>query len=183
MSFAEHEKRLNKMTPATYRANLGTQLVEALDRLAAVESAVVRTYLKNAFLLAAPTLQIKAEGSKLVKSGAAIEALVAGIRVSKAENTDMPMPMGTVATTKFAAWAFDMDSSGTLSVTTKSADADSAAAALAGVAALAANKVRLGYAILQNGSAGNWAGNTDNLDAADITVTYINEVAEPTAAL
>lgn len=169
---ADDEKRLNKMTPGAARASLGT-------RLGAAIAALERTYLKNAFLITAPTLMIKAEGSKLVKSGAAFSALVGGVVVEKAVNTDMPMPLGTVATTKFAAWAFDMPSTGTIVVSTKTADQATEAEAIAALPALAINHVRLGWIVLENGSAGNWVGNTDNLDAADITVTYYNAEAEP----
>lgn len=176
---ADDEKRLNKMNPAAARANLGTQLVDVLDRINAVEQAVAATHLKNAFLLTAPTLMIKAAASKLVKSGAAFSALVGGVVVAKSANTDMPMPLGTVAAGKFAAWAFDMPSTGTIVVSTKTADQDAAEDAVAAIPALAANHVRLGYIVLENGSAANWVGNTDNLDAADIAITYVNAVPVP----
>lgn len=169
---ADDEKRLNKLAPGAARANLGT-------RLGAAIAALERTYLKNAFLLAAPTLMIKAANSKLVKSGAAFSALVAGVKVEKSANTDMPMPLGTVAATKFAAWAFDMPSTGTIVVSTKTADQATEAAAIAALPALAINHVRLGWVVLKNGTEANWVGNTDNLDAAGITVTYSNAEAEP----
>ncbi|NCC28676.1 MAG: hypothetical protein EOM22_11170 [Gammaproteobacteria bacterium] len=172
---ADDEARLNKMTPGAYRANLGTRLGEAI-------AAIERTYLKNAFLLTAPTLMIKAEGSKLVKSGAEFSVLVAGTKVTKAANTDMPVPLGTLATAKFAAWAFDLPATGTIAVTTKTADVDTYDAAVAALPALADNHVRLGYIVIENTSGDNFVGDTTVLDAAGIAVTYVNAEAEPAFA-
>jgi hypothetical protein len=126
---------------------------------------------------------IKAGGSKLAKSGAAFSALVGGVVVSKGVNTDMPVTLGTVAAGKFAAWAFDMPSTGTIVASTKTADQTSLAAAEAALPALAANHVRLGYIVLENGTVADWVGDTDLLDAADVTVTYVNATPVPSYSL
>jgi len=77
---------------------------------------------------------------------------------------------------KFGAWALDIDAAGSITIAPAAANAAgyaSAALAGAGIPAVAATKVRLGYATAINTGAVFDPGTT-NLDAVGVTDTYVN---------
>lgn len=164
---------LNRSMPAAKRAGLGTRIAALETTVNALATALDSVHLQNRFLLTAPTLVIKAAEGTVPKSSGAFTALVAGTYVSKAADTDMCALSGTTAATKYALYDYYMDSAGTIT-TAKAADAATAAAALALLPTLPINKVRLGYLIVHNGTANPFVGGTTALDAANITVTYVN---------
>lgn len=164
---------LNRSMPAAKRAGLGTRIAILEATVNGLATALDTIHLQNRFLLSAPVLVIKAGSSAVVKSSGAFTALVAGTYVSKAADTDMAALSGNTAAGKYALYDFYMDSAGTIT-SAKAADAATAAAALLLLPALPINKVRLGYVIVHNGSLAAFQGNTTALDAADITVTYVN---------
>lgn len=161
---------LNRMTRAAKLAMLGN----LLDDLVTAHNAMV-TALSNQ-MLGAAGLAIKAAESPTVKAANAFNAVAGGASVHKAANTDMPALAGTLATAKAAAWAFYVDSAGTLSVSAKTADAASASAALALLPAVPANKALVGYLTIANATGSNFVGGTTALDTASLTVTYYNPV-------
>ncbi len=171
--------RLNGMCATAKGAQLGTLLNTMIAQINALRADVARLYLQNAWLLTAPTLGIKAAESPTVKSGSAFSALVGGVKVTKAADTDMSAIAGTLATAKSALWAFYIDSSGTISTSTKTADAADAAAALALKPATPINKVELGYLIVSNATGSNFTGGTTALDLTGVTATYVNAAPVP----
>lgn len=179
------ESQLNSLAPASMRALLGTKIANLITTVNALVADVAVVFGKNQFILSAATLVIKAGSSAVVKSSSAFSAMAAGVYQAKAANTDMAALVGTLATAKSALWAFYIDSAGTLSTATKTADAANAAAALALKPAVPDNKVEIGYIIITNTSGGNFIGGTTALDAAGIAVTYVNTaaIAQTAAAL
>lgn len=171
-------RELNHSMPAAARAGLGTVLANLVTQVSALRTDLANIYLKNTFLLTAPTLALSSTKTK-VKSTGAFSALVAGVVQSKSANTDMAVLAGTLATAKYAAWAFEIDSAGTLTSVAGTMDQASAAAAVAALPAASANKVRLGYIVVANASGENFVGATTNLDATGVTVTYVNATATP----
>lgn len=170
-------EKIDRSSPIAYKFRLGTRLERIQEMLNALIADVQRVYLQNVFLLTAPVLVIKASSSPTVKSSGAFSALIAGAVQSKAADTDMSALVGTLATAKYAAWAFEMDSSGTITTRTKTADQATAAEAIAALPSTTANKVALGYIVVHNTSGSNFTGGTTALDAAGITVTYVPAAA------
>lgn len=168
---------IDRSSPIAYKYRLGTRLEALQDQYNALLAAVERIYLNNAHLLTAPVLAIKAGSSPTVKSSGAFSAMAAGVIQSKSADTDMSAIAGSLATAKSALWAFYIDSAGTISTSTKTADAADAAAALALKPAVPANKVELGYIIVSNATGSAFVGGTTALDATDVTVTYVNSEA------
>ena len=160
---------LNRMNPAAANVKLGDvvdELIGAVNQLFfGVETKA--------------TLVIKAGSSAIVKSSSAIACLVNGISVTKTANTDMAALVGTIATLKSAAWAFYVDSAGTLTTSAKTADADNATAAAALLPDIPAGKLQLGYVVVVNGTAADFIGGTTALDVALSTVTYVNTPVSP----
>jgi len=163
---------LNRSTPATKQAGLGTLLADLSVQFNLLRADLARIYLQNQFIIAKATLVIKAGGGTVPKSSSAIEVIAGGVRQTKTANTDMSVIAGTLATAKAALWAFYIDSAGTITTSTKTADAANAAAALALKPAIPANKVELGYIIVANASGADFTAGTTALDATDITTTY-----------
>lgn len=157
---------LNNISPASAAAKLGTLLAAIVADIAALAS--------NTRILVSPALAIKAGSSAVAKATAAFSAMVAGVVVTKAANTDMSALVGTLATAKYALWAFYMDSAGSITTSTKTADAGTAAAALALKPAVPTDKVELGYIIVGNATGSNFVGGTTALDAANVTVAYVS---------
>lgn len=127
-------------------------------------------------VLSTPGLVINAGGALIAKAGSAFAALANGVLVYVVANTAMPALAGVIATTKFAAWAFYIDSAGTITVSAKTADAATLAAAVALVPAPPVGKAMIGFIVVQNATGGNFTGGTTALDAASITTTYVNTV-------
>lgn len=168
--------QMNRSTPAAARAGLGTQVADLSVQFNRLRSAVEAIYLTNQFVLTPATLAIKAAEGVVPKSTSAFSVLVAGVVQSKSANTDMTALSGTLATAKACLFVFYIDSAGTLT-TVKTSDEATAAAAIAALPALPANKVRIGYIVVENATGGNFVGNTTALDATGVTVTYVNEPA------
>ncbi|MFM2055567.1 MAG: hypothetical protein RL456_3604 [Pseudomonadota bacterium] len=156
---------LNGESPGAARLPLG-------DYLEALRADVAAIFGKNAFVLTAATLGIKAASSPTVKTVGACSFMAAGVVQAKSANTDMSAIAGTLATAKVALWAFYIDSAGTITTSTKTTDADTVAAALALKPAVPANKVEIGYITVANTSGSNFVGGTTALDAAGIATTY-----------
>lgn len=181
MKFRTISSLLNGMNPAAKGAQLGTRIESLITQVNALRADLARVYLQNAFVLTAPVLRIKAAGSGVVKSSGAFAALVAGVKVSKNADTDMSAIAGSLATAKSALWAFYIDSAGTITTSTKTADAATAAAALALKPAVPVNKAELGYIIVSNASGSAFTAGTTALDMAGVTTTYVN--ATPVSAM
>lgn len=166
------QDELNRCMPAAAHAKLGNLLAEIIQKYNDLASLVA----KASYMVSQAGLVIKASGGTLVKAGSAFVALVGGVAVSKAENTDMAALVGTVADGKSALWPFYINASGTLSTGTKSADADTAEKALALLPATPAGLVRVGYIVVSNASGASFTGGTTALDASGITVAYYDDV-------
>ena len=160
------EKILNKAMPANAEAGVGTLLKELIERVNLLGS----LHLKNTAIVTAPVLAIKTAAKAAVTSTAAFSALVEGSLVAKNANQDMTALAGVVAAGKSALFIFYMSQAGTLT-TVKTADADTAAAALALLPAPTANLVRVGYVLVENGTEADFTGGTTALDAEGITAT------------
>lgn len=168
---------LNTLAPATNLVHLGTllnTLVTQVNALRADLAAIYPAASNNRFLLAAPTLALNGAGGTTAKTSTAVAAMIAGSYVTKAADQAMSALAGTLATAKSALWEFLIDSAGTITTTTKTADCATNALALAARAATPANKLSLGYLIVANASGSNFVGGTTALDATGITVTYVS---------
>jgi hypothetical protein len=168
---------LNRESPTLARLPLGTWLANLITQYNALRADLTTIKTTNAYITTAAALAIKAAEGLLVKSTGAFAAVVAGNVITKAANTDMAALVGTLATAKSAAWAFEVDSSGTITTLTKTADVATPALAIAALAAVTANKVRIGYIVVTNTSGSNFVGGTTALDATGIAVTYVNTAA------
>lgn len=170
--------QLNRCMPVAQAVKLGILLEELITQVNSVRESI-RT---NIVLPA--TLAIKSGTSPTVKSTGQFVVRVDGTVVVKAANTDMSALVGTLATAKAALWAFYIDSAGTITTSTKTADADDDAAALLLKPAVPDGKVELGYIIVENATGSGFVGGTTALDAEDVTVTYTNNMtfaADPLA--
>lgn len=162
------QRSLNSAFPAARDAKLGDVLA---DLIAGFNAHVQRI---NSVCLSSPGLVISAGGATVAKAGSAFTAVAGGVLLLIAANTNMPALAGVIATTKFAGWAFYVDSTGTLSVSAKTADAATLAAAVALIPAPPAGLAMIGFIVVQNGAGGNFTGGTTALDAASTTTTYYN---------
>lgn len=163
---------LNRITPGAKQAALGTKLADLSVQFNLLRADLARIYLTNTYIISKATLAIKAAEGTVPKSTSAIRVLVSGVFQAKAANTDMSVIAGTLATAKSALWAFYIDSAGTITTSTKTADAATPAAALLLKPAVPDNKVELGYIIVANASGSNFTGGTTALDATGVTTTY-----------
>jgi hypothetical protein len=174
---------LNRATPGTANAQLGTLLENLITQINALKADVTVLSAQNSRMLSTATLAIKAGGGTVPKTTTACTALASGVVQTKASATDMSVIAGTLATAKWALWAFYIDNAGTITTSAKTADAASAAAALALKPAIPAGKAEIGYIIVGNASGSGFVGGTTALDAANITTTYVsNDPYTPTVA-
>ena len=123
-------------------------------------------------------------GSKLTAQAALpFMAIAGGVLQYKPAATAMAsLTAGTVAQNKYGLWAFYIDSAGTITSSSKTADCDSAALAFAAMPAVPANKAQIGCIIVINTGVGGFVGGTDALDKGGVTtVIYINNIGLPTA--
>jgi hypothetical protein len=167
---------LDRSMPAAKRAGLGAKLRDLIDQFNALRQFVSDVHYTGGTVLTAALLAEEA-AHKLVETVDEFSALVEGKVIVKAAGTNMPtLATGNLAAGKAAAYYFDMDSAGTITCT-KTADAATKAAAIALLPAVAVNTVRVGYIVVENGTESNFVGNTTDLNATDITVTYVNTPA------
>lgn len=128
-------------------------------------------------------LVIKTASSPVVKAANPILACINGVYIRKAAS-DMAALSGTLATAKSAAWAFYIDTNGTLSVSAKTADASTHDAALASLPLPPLDLAQIGIVVVDNATGANFVGGTTALDTASLTVTYYDTTgAIPNALL
>lgn len=163
---------LNRITPGAKQAALGTKLADLSAQFNLLRADLARVYLKNQFIITKATLVIKAASGTVPKSSTAIRVMAGGLFQAKSADTDMSVIAGTLATAKSALWAFYIDSAGTITTSTQTADAATPAAALLLKPTIPDNKVELGYIIVANASGSNFTGGTTALDATGVTTTY-----------
>ena len=163
-------KMLNNLAPAAGFCKLGDVVLDLINAVNQLMFGIITS----------ATLVIKAGSSAVVKSSTAIVALVNGLTVSLTANTDMSALVGSLATAKSAAWAFYIDSAGTITTSTKTADSATAAAAAGLLPAVPSGKLQIGYVVISNATGSAFTGGTTALDTASLTVAYFNT---PTSAL
>ena len=161
---------LNHASPADSAAKTGNvlfDLIAAWNNLVSGATNVVTS---------APALAISGAGGTAAKTTAAFTAFVDGGVVSVAATTAMTAIAGTLADTKYAAWAFYVGPTGTISVSAKAADCTTEALAIAALPALPANVAQIGYITVRNAQGGGTAftAGTTHLDATGIVTTYYN---------
>ena len=167
---------LNRATPAARRAGVGTKMADLITQFNSLRASVASMWPGTSWVATPATLAIEG-GKKKVETTSEFNAMINGTLVTKAAGTDMPtLPTGNLATLKAAAYYFDVVANGTVTAT-KTADAATKAAAILLLPAVAANTVRIGYIVVENGTADNFVGNTTDLDTALVTVTYVNTAA------
>lgn len=160
------QKALNRCMPLAKRVSLGDMLNNLINQVNYLTKRLNNRVLSN------PGLVIKAGSSPIVKAGSAFLAEVGGVLIRKAANTDMSALAGTLATAKSAAWAFYINSSGTISTSTKTADAATHDAALALLTGTPDGYAQIGVIVIDNATGSNFVGGTTALDVANLTVTY-----------
>lgn len=103
--------------------------------------------------------------------------MIAGVDYPLAANaTGTALSGDNVPKNKYGAWALDIDAAGSITIVPAAANATgyaSAALAGAGIPAMAAAKVRLGYATAIN-TGGVFDPGTTELDAVGVTATYVD---------
>lgn len=161
------QDELNRMLPAAAHAKLGDLLAELISK---------HNIGRNSMLTKAG-LAIKAGGSAVVKAATAFAAVVDGVPLRKAANTDMAALAGTLATAKSALWAFYVDAAGTLTTSAKTADVDDHAAAMALLPVTPSGKAMIGFIIIDNATGSNFVGGTTALDTGSLTVTYYDTLS------
>jgi hypothetical protein len=139
------------------------------------ELAALRQATNNACLSSAG-LAIGGGTKRTAQAATAFMAIADGTPVYKTAATACSALAGTVAQNKFGLWAFYIDSAGTISTSTKTADADTAAAAIALMPAVPSGKAQIGAIVVTTTDAGGFVGATTALDAAGVTVIYINTI-------
>ena len=156
-------KYLNKMNPSSNMCKVGDVILDLINGVNQLMFGVITK----------ATLAIKAGSSPTVSSSTSIVAKVNGLTVTVAPS-DMAALVGTLATAKAAAWAFYVDSAGTLTTSAKTADSATPAAAIGLLPAVPAGKLLVGYITVANASGSNFVGGTTALDATSITTVYHN---------
>lgn len=112
-------------------------------------------------MLKTPVLAIKAGASALAKADEAIYALVDGILVTKAADTDMPAFAGTVVNATFNVFVFYIDKAGALTAAMGTAGATIGAVVFPPVPE---NKTVIGFVLINPTGTGNFVGGTTALD-------------------
>lgn len=151
-------------------ARIKVEQAAVLADLTAIRAKLNCSMLSPAGLAIGPSAKLVPQAVKPVM------AMAAGTLVYKPAATEMSALAGTIANTKFGLWAFYVDSAGTITTSTKTADAATAAAAFALMPTVPANKTQIGAIIVVSSDAGGFIGGTHALDL-NCTVIYIDNVA------
>lgn len=162
------QDKLNKLAPIAKKAALGDVLAELIAGFNALS---VRC---DSALLSSAAIAIKAASSAVVRTTAAFSATINGAMVLRAANLDLPALVGNIAAGRTAAWAFYVDAAGAFSISAKTADALTAAAAAALLPPVPDGRAMIGFITVANATGANFVGGTTALDAANITTTYYN---------
>ena len=120
-------------------------------------------------------------GSKLTAQAAKpFMAIANGTAVYLPATTAMSnLPASTTTQGKFGLWAFYVDSTGTITTSARTAEADTAAAAFALMPVVPTGKTQIGCIIVTDSNS-TFVAATDALDASGVTVIYIDNVANVT---
>lgn len=133
----------------------------------------IRSILKGDFNVSLPGLLIGSTATAV--ANVAFDYIVAGIRYSKAAVAAGTAPGNDVIPqSTYGAVALDVNAAGTISVVEAAANATgyaSAALAIAGIAAVATGKARMGTVTVTKSDGAFTFGTTD-LDAANVTTVY-----------
>ena len=166
------KQRFGGMTSAD-KEQLRKLMEATLVDLAALRAniATLTTDASKAYLLTTATLGI-ASGKKTATAGTAFWYMAGGAVKYKAAG-DMSALAGTIADGKSAAWTFYINSSGTITTSAKTADADTAAAAalLATAVAVPDGLAVIGILIVSTSGA-TFVGASTDLDAVTATDVY-----------
>lgn len=159
---------LNRCLKAAALCKLGDLLAEVVTRFnATITNSQQRVISKVG-------LAINAGGATFAKASNAFVAIAGGVMLYKPAATAMPALVGTIAAGQVAIWPFYIDSTGTITTGAKTADAATTAAAILLLPTPAAGLTMLGFIVVSNGSGAGFIGGTTALDAASITVGYID---------
>lgn len=167
---------------------LTQQLSGFSDNMAAHALQILLEPIFNRFkscALSTAGLVIKAGGSALVKTGAAVTHYVAnGIKGRIASSTDMPALVGTVTNAKFNVFVFTVDRQGTARV---QMGVEGATEAQIKWPELDQTRAILGFIVVNPTGTGNFIGGTTALDDATVVpnVAYISPIGmfDPTTRI
>jgi hypothetical protein len=133
----------------------------------------IRSKLKGDYMVSKPGLAIGT--TKTAVSSVAFDYQITGVRYTKAAVAAGTAPGNDVIPqSTYGAVAFDIDAAGTITVVEAADNSTgyaSAALAIAGCAAVATGKARMGY-VTATKSDGAFTFGTTDLDAANTTVAY-----------
>jgi len=138
----------------------------------------------SSMLLSTGGLAIKAGGGVLVKAGTLCKAVVNGVLVSIAANTDSAALVGTVVNATFNIFVIFVDQAGTLTTTMGQAGATLGAVRFPPIPE---KKAMVGFVIINPTGTGDFVGGTIALDDATVVpnAVYVNTVGsfDPTALI
>ncbi len=158
---------------------LRNQLAQIADTAARYALLNILAPILNRFrscTLSTAGLVIKAGGSAIVKTGAAVTHYIAeGVKGRIAGSTDMPALVGTILEDLFNVYVFSVDKAGTVTVQMGTAGVTEAAIKWP---VLDPRKAILGFIVVNPTGTGNFVGGTSLLDDATIVpnVVYISPV-------
>lgn len=135
---------------------------------------MLRTNIENQILIN-PTLAIKTGSSPIVKSSNDFLYTLNGSVYAKAAS-DMSAIPGTLATAYKKAYAFVIDSSGTITTVAGTAVSTSSAITSADMPVVPLNKTLIGLVVIVNATGSTFTGGTTALDTSNLTVYYTNVI-------
>lgn len=160
-------------------ANLADMTAVRDEVVKLVADATAITAQTRNHLITDPALAIGGGAKTTAQATKAFLAVAGGTTVYKAAATAMPNLGGAATAANMStAWAFYIDSAGTITVSDRVADAASAAAAITAITAVAipTNKALIGYLVVTMSGGATFTPNTTALDAANTAVVYLSAI-------
>jgi len=160
-----------------FEANLADMAAVRAEVVKLVTDAAAVTFAMRNHLVSDPALVIGTASKKTAKASKGFFYLANGVTLYKPADTAMPNLGGAAtAADKSTAYAFYVDADGTLTVSSRSADAADAATAISAITQLAvpAGKIVIGYLVVTMSGGATFTPNTTDLDAANTAVLYFS---------
>jgi len=163
----------------------GENIEAVLTEIKLAQNRMFNTMIKGDKILNEATIAIGSTKTNVAYGQ--VDYLIDGAHYRLAANAvGVALAAVTVPQNKYGAWAFDVGADGTVDVIAATDNATgyvTATNALAGIAAVAANHVRLGWLTAMSSDAGGFVAGTTELDAAAVTEVYYDAQAHNTGLI